>query len=81
MWNSVLNTKGAKYMCLDIETIYLTAPLDWFKYMKIPLTYFPQWIKKQYSLENHALHGFIYLEMYRAVWGLPQVGILANKLL
>jgi hypothetical protein len=29
----------------------------------------------------HALNGFVYLEMRRAVWGLPQAGILANKLL
>jgi hypothetical protein len=28
MWNSVLSTKGAKYMCLDIKNFYLTAPLD-----------------------------------------------------
>jgi hypothetical protein len=35
MWNSVLSTKSAKYMCLDIKNFYLTAPLDWFEYMKI----------------------------------------------
>jgi hypothetical protein len=28
MWNSVLSTKGAKYMCLDIKNFYLMAPLD-----------------------------------------------------
>ena len=28
MWNSVLSTKGARYMCLDIKNFYLTAPLD-----------------------------------------------------
>jgi hypothetical protein len=28
-----------------------------------------------------ALNGFIFLEMHRAVWGLPQANILANKLL
>jgi hypothetical protein len=35
----------------------------------------------QYSLNKLALNGFVYLEMRRAVWGLPQAGILANKLL
>jgi hypothetical protein len=30
MWNSVLSTAGAKYMCLDIKNFYLTAPLDPF---------------------------------------------------
>ena len=81
LWNSVLSTTGAKYMCLDIKNFYLTAALDYFEYMKMPLTVFPEWIKKQYNLDKHALNGFVYLRMERAVWGLPQAGILANKLL
>ncbi len=80
-WNSVLSTEGARYMCLDITNFYLTMPLDRFEYMKIPLNNFPEWIIKQYNLNKHALNGFIYLEMRRAVCGLPQTGILANKLL
>ncbi len=81
MWNRVLSTEGAKYMCLNIEKIYLSAPLDRFEYMKMPLVLFPLWIVKQCNLTKHVLNGFIYLEMCRAVWGLPQAGILANKLL
>jgi hypothetical protein len=34
MWNSVLSTAGAKYMCLDIKNFYLTAPLDRFEYIR-----------------------------------------------
>jgi hypothetical protein len=68
-------------MCLDIIFFYLSAPLDRFEYMKIPLALFPQWTIQQYYLTMHALKGYVYLEMRCAVWGLPQVGILANKLL
>jgi hypothetical protein len=32
-------------------------------------------------LDKLALNGFVYLEMQRTVWGLPQAGILVNKLL
>ncbi len=84
MWNSVLSTTGANYMCLYIKNSYLTAPLDRFEYMKMPINLFPEWIGKQYKLMKYVLNvlnGFIYLEMRRAVWGLPQAGILANKLL
>jgi hypothetical protein len=81
MWNSVLSTEGAKYMCLDIKSFYLTAPLDWFEYMKMPITLLPIWIIKQYNLLEHVKNGYIYLQMRRATWGLPQAGILANKLL
>ena len=81
MWNSILSTEGAKYMCLDIKNFYLNAHLDRFEYMKIPLALFPQLTIQKYDLNTLALNGYIYLEMWCAVWGLPQAGILANKLL
>jgi hypothetical protein len=81
MWNSILSTPGAKYMCLDIKNFYLTAPLDRYKYMKMPIALFPEWIVEQYNLNKYVYNSFIYLEMQRAVWGLLQAGILADKLL
>jgi hypothetical protein len=54
-------------MCLDIKKKYLTADL------------FPMWIVDQYNLKKHSKNGWVYLEMRRAVGGLPQAGILANK--
>ena len=82
LWISVvLSTEGAHFMCLDIKNFYLTAALDYFEYMKIPLALFLEWIKKQYNLNTHTRDSFVFLEIRRAVWGLPQAGILANKLL
>ncbi len=81
MWNSILSAAGAKYMCLNMKNFYLTTPLDQFKYMKMQINLFPKWIVKQYELMKYVLNGFNYLKMRRAVWGLPQAGILANKLL
>jgi hypothetical protein len=80
-WNSVVSTPDARYMCLDIKKIYLTAALDYYKYMKIPLALFPSWTIEQYNLNKMALDGWVYIKMQRAVWGLPQAGILANKCL
>ena len=80
-WNSVLSTPSAKYMCLDIGNFYLSATLDRYEYMKMPLNLFPPWIVQQYDLLNKVVGGFVYLQMRKAVWGLPQAGILANKLL
>jgi hypothetical protein len=78
-WNSVVSTALAKYMCIDIKSFYLSAALEYYEYMKIPYALFPRWIIKQYGLEEHVQNGYIFLEMRRAVWGLPQAGILANK--
>jgi hypothetical protein len=40
-WNSVVSTAMAKYMCIDLKNFYLTARLEYYEYMTIPLTYFP----------------------------------------
>jgi hypothetical protein len=71
MWNSILSTEGAKYMCLDLKKNYLSAPLDQYKYMKILLALFSDQIKKQYNLDSLALGGYVFLELCRAVWGSP----------
>ena len=78
-WNSIMSTALAKYMCIDIKNFYLTAKLEYFEYMTIPLAYFPKWIVKQYDLNLHALNSKVHLELRCAVWGLPQASILANK--
>ncbi len=73
--------EGEKYMCLDIKNFYLIAALDYYEYMKIPLALFPEWIKTRNNLDTHARDGIVFLEIRCAVWGLPQAGILADKLL
>ena len=49
--------------------------------MWMPLWIFSEWVKIQCKLDKHAQSGVVYLRMERAVWGLPQAGILAIKLL
>jgi hypothetical protein len=78
-WNSVISTEDARYMCLDLSLFYLSATLEYYEYIKIPLALFSTWIIEQYSLNKHAKNGMVHIEMRRAVWGLPQAGILANK--
>jgi hypothetical protein len=78
-WNSVISTKGANYMCLDIKKIYLTAKLEYFEYMRMPLELFPIWVQEQYNLKMLAFKGFMHLEIRMAVWGLPQAAILTKK--
>ncbi len=80
-WNSVLSTQKARYMCLNIGNFYLTATLDRYEYTKMPISLFPPCIIAQYHLEKKVVGGYLYLQMRKVVWGQPQTGILANKLL
>ena len=81
LWNSILSTKGAKFMGLDIKSFYLTATLDRYEYMKMPIDVFPEHSIQQYNLRKHVKNGFVYLEIRKCVYGLPMAGALANKLL
>ncbi len=56
-WNSVVSTKDAKYMCLDIKNFYLTVALEYYEYMKIPIALFPLWTRAQYNLDKLAKDG------------------------
>jgi hypothetical protein len=46
-WKRVVSMPNAKYMCLDIKSFYLTAALEYYKYMKMPLSLFLIWIVEQ----------------------------------
>jgi hypothetical protein len=68
-------------MGLDIGSFYLETPLARYEYMKFPIALFPEHIIEQYDLKQHVQKGFIYVEIRKAIYGLPQAGILANQLL
>ncbi|KAL7477007.1 hypothetical protein ACHAW6_002827 [Cyclotella cf. meneghiniana] len=81
MWNSVISTKNSQYITADLKLSYLTAPMDRHKYMHMPLKIIPEHIIEQYNLCEKAKNGYVYMEIRRAMYGLPQAGILANRLL
>ena len=66
-------------MSLDLSLFYLTANNKYYEYTKMPLNLFPQWIIDQYELNTHAFNGMVHIEMRKAVYCLPQAGILVNK--
>ena len=52
LWNSVISTKGAKYMCADASNFYLATPLEKYQYMKIPVNLIPQEFINLYKLQD-----------------------------
>jgi hypothetical protein len=81
LWNSVLSTPGAKYCCADVKNFYLETPMDRYEYMRIPARQIPEAFLDAYDLRSKILNGHLYMEIRRGMYGLPQAGILANKLL
>eukprot|EP00804_Cyclotella_cryptica_P030315 CCRYP_011859-RA/>CCRYP_011859-RA protein AED:0.28 eAED:0.28 QI:0/0/0/1/1/1/2/0/557 len=81
LWNSVISTPNACYLTANLKLFYLTAPFDRYKYMRIPIKIIPEHIIDRYHLCDKVKNGYVYMEIRQAMYGLPQAGILAKKLL
>jgi hypothetical protein len=81
LWNSVISTKDACFASADIKNMNIETPLDWYEYMKMPIALFPTDIIEHYRLNEKVLGGCVYMEIQKGMFGLPQAGVFANKLL
>ncbi len=81
LFNLTILTPSAQFKTMDISNFYLNTPLDKYKYMRLCLDIIPQEIIDAYNLTNLAHNGWVYIEIRKGMYGLPQAGILANKLL
>ncbi len=82
LFNSVISTKDARFMTMDISNFYLMTPLHCPKFIQLKLNDIPDDVIKEYKLKEKATkNGSIYIKAKRGMYGLPQSGLLANKLL
>ena len=79
--NSVISTPGARYMTLDVKNFYLNTPMERFEYVRIRIEDIPEEIINEYNLREKVCDGYIYVEIRKGMYGLPQAGILAQQLL
>ena len=54
LFNSVVSTKGAKFMTADISNFYLNTPLTRPEYIRLKLTDIPDEIILEYKLKQKA---------------------------
>jgi hypothetical protein len=82
LFNSVISLKGARFMTMDISNFYLMTPLHCAKFIQIKISDIPDEVIREYKLREKATkNGSIYIRAKRGMYGLPQAGLLANKLL
>ena len=56
--------------------------MERYEYMKIRIAQIPEEIINEYKLRNKVhIDGTVYIEIRKGMYGLPQAGMLANKLL
>ncbi|KAL7482169.1 hypothetical protein ACHAW6_007857 [Cyclotella cf. meneghiniana] len=66
---------------MDIKNFYLNTPMDHPEYVKLKLALIPAEIVKKYKLGEKQHNGWVYVQIDLGMYGLPQAGILAHKLL
>ncbi len=80
--NSTISTKGAQCMMIDHSNFYLKTPIAWRKYMHLNIMDIPEEIITQYKPRDIAIaDGYVYCEISKAIYGLPQSGIITQQLL
>ncbi len=76
--NSIISTNGAKFMTMDIKDFYLNTPMARYKYMQLRISDMPDDVIEHYNLRANATpDGYIYCEIQKGMYGLPQAGIIA----
>ena len=76
--NSVISTPGARFMTGDLKDFYLGTPMERFEYMRISVKIIPRHIYDLYKLKDLTTDGFVFVEIRRGMYGLPQAGRIAN---
>jgi hypothetical protein len=74
--NSVISTRGARFMTLEFKTFYLNTPMERYEYIRIKLDYVPEEIIQHYLLQKKMdSNGYIFIKVQKGMYGLPQAGI------
>jgi hypothetical protein len=82
LMNSIISTPGARYIMVDIKDFYLCAPMKHPEYMRLKVTDIPEGIMREYKLQELVTQdGYMYCEITKGMYGLPQAGIIAQELL
>jgi hypothetical protein len=82
LFNSVVSTKNAKFMTMDISNFYLQTPLKRPEFIRLKLSDIPEEIIAEYKLRQMAdANNNVYIMAIKGMYGLPQAGLLANELL
>ena len=50
--NSVISTKGSKFMSIDIKNFYLNTPMARYEYMRLKISELPQDFIDEYRLHE-----------------------------
>jgi hypothetical protein len=79
---SIVLTNEAKCLIIDIKDFYLKTPMKRYDFMQLKISNISDEIIKEYKLDEIVTtDGYVYCEIRKGMYGLPQAGIIAQELL
>ena len=60
MWNSVISTPKARYICGDVKHFYLCTSLDRFEFIIMPISLIPREFIDLYNLAPKVKNRYVY---------------------
>jgi hypothetical protein len=81
MFNSVISTPNGRFMTIDLKDFFLCSDLVDYEYVRIPRHMLPDAIISLYNLEPLISNDYVYAQVRKGMYGLPQAGKLANDAL
>ncbi len=82
LFNSVISKRGAQFMTMDISNFHLMTPLHQPKFIRMKLSNIPDKIIDEYKLlDKTTPSSSIHIVANCGMYGLPQSGLIINKLL
>ena len=81
LFNKVISTPDARFMCIDIKDFYLNNDLPRTEYMRFPRHIIPDEIMDLYNLHDMVYNGYVYVAIDKGMYGLPQAGRVASDAL
>ena len=80
--NSIVSTKNAKMVTMDLKDFYLNTPMERPEFIRIKMSDIPEDVVQHYKLQDTAeADGYVYCRVEKGMYGLPQSGIIAQDLL
>ena len=70
---------GAKWMSLDLTDFYIMHDLERKEYVRIRLSEIPPEIMDEYDLHQYVHHGCVIFQVNKALFGLPQAGLISQQ--
>ncbi len=76
---STFYTPDATFYSIDLANFYLNTPMECYEYMHLQLDILPHKIINKYRLTNVVYSDrWVYVKIWKGMYGLPQAGIFAN---